>query len=403
MKNPWKHSSPNSFGPRSRPKMAYVSRLRKPRKRSRFQSSRMKKIDEEVHKSQNNMRTIGVANQASMLQRAKQSVLKNGNILQSKSITRSEHPAPSVKSDGKSNHSRAMSQHMKQDLISKSDGKSNHSQVMPQHMNQDLTSKNAGVVNGPLGKLDKTSTLRLKSNPNGALKPMSLARPSKMMQSSANNLNCIKRSYSQANHLKAMLGLIHNMKDQPNLDERPTKGKHSEIVLNGCIGETSDQNLRCEPLSELEIPDDTSLSMPKKRRKGTNVDANDTADCNLQTNEGDSTQCLHSDSGLDGCIGGTNHRNLRCELLPELEIPDDIDLNMPKKKRKYIETNGDDDDIGHQSNEGDYTRLPSHHANVSPLSVSKSVAQQNDYLSKPVDESSWRCIHVFVLHFKVPM
>jgi hypothetical protein len=391
MKIPWKHSSPNSFGPRSRLKMAYVSRLRKPRKLSRFQSSRIKKIDEEVQKSQNNMRTISVAKQASMLQRAKQSVPKNGNIVQSKSITWSEHPAPLVKSDGKSNHSRAMSQHMKQDLISKSDGKSNHSQAMPQHMNQDLTSKNVRVVNGPLGKLDKASTLRLKSNPNGALRPMALACPSKM--------NCIKRSYSHSNHLRAMPGLIHNMKDRPNLGQRATKGKHSEIGPNGCIGETSDQNLRCEPLPELEIHDDTSLSVPKKRRKGTNVDAIDIDDYNLQRNDGDFTQCLHSDGGLDGCIGGTNHRNLRCELLSEPEIPDDIYLNMPKKRRKYIETN--DDDIGHQSNEGDYTRLPSHHANAFPSSVSKSVAQQ-DCFSKPIDESSWRCIHVFVLHFKVP-
>jgi hypothetical protein len=331
-------------------------------------------------RSLNIMRTVGVANQASMLQWAKQSVPRNGNIVQSRPITRSEHPVPLVKSDGTSNHSRAM----------------------PQHMNQDLTSKNVGVVNGPLGKLDKASTLRLNSNPNGALRSMALAHPSKMKQNSANNLNCIKRSYSQANHLKAMPDLIHNMKDRPNLDQRGTKGKHSEIGLNGCIGGTSDQNLRCESLPKLEIPDDTSLSVPKKRRKGRNVDANDTGDCSLQRNDGDSTQCLHSDSGLVGCIGGTNDRNLRCGLLPEPETPDGIDLNMPKKRRKYIETNDDDDDIGHQSNEDDYTRLPSHHANASPSSVSKYVAQQHDCLSKPIDESSWRCIHVFVLHYKVP-
>lgn len=84
---------------------------------------------------------------------------------------------------------------------------------------------------------------------------------------------------------------------------------------------------------------------------------------------------------------------------------------MPKTKRrrKYIETDETDDDvddIGHQSIEGDSTRLHHHatmkdcHANVSPSHVSKSVVQQHDCWSKPIDESTWRCIHA--LHFEVP-
>ncbi|XP_062224992.1 protein PARALOG OF AIPP2-like [Phragmites australis] len=367
-----RQSSGTYFGPRlnmlSRLRMAHVSSPKKPRKHnSRFRSQRMKRILEEVKKSQighmRNRKDIGVTNHAHVLsgklcsskmtsekicksnynvrdqldnfvsQETRPNVPKRGNVEHSKTITMNENLASLAKSAGTSNHSPAMSKHMDQALTSKVNNHSIPSLKDIKH------SKYSGFVNVPSSeKLDRATTVRPTYNSNEMLRPLELSDQSRMKQGFIQYSNSSKRSISLSNHLKAMPGLVHNTKGRSNLDQR-------------------------------------------------------------------SAELMHNTDGPDGCNGRTNDGKYKMRMneplpLEKTEIHDDIDHKMMKKRRKYIETNeeGQDDsgDQSHESDEDDTTRLPSPdaslkdcHAKVSKSFVSNCVEQQCDCCSKPIDEPVW--------------
>ncbi|TVU11068.1 hypothetical protein EJB05_44630 [Eragrostis curvula] len=313
MKKPRKPGSPY-FGPRSSSRFK-VTLVRKSRKHnSRFVSPIMKKIDEEVKKKQNIMRTISAANQASVLPQAKQSFPKIRNMVKSKGTTMSDQLGPSARNVSKLNHSLAMPSKV-----------GNHSKYSP-------------TMSAPSGKLDKATTSRSIHKVNGTPRPQELSRQPRMMQGSAHIPNSIKRSYSQANHLKAMPGLVHNKKVRSNLDHGASMGMRNEGGHGG--------PMRCEPLPELKITGD-----------GMQIEGGlvGTKDKNMGREPSPEPEIPDDRMQSEGGLGGTNDRNMRREPLPEPHIG-----NIARKRRKYIETNDEDDD--------------------------------SDCCSMPIDEPAWRGI-----------
>ncbi|GJN11759.1 hypothetical protein PR202_ga29976 [Eleusine coracana subsp. coracana] len=365
----------------------------------------MKKIDEEIKKGLNIIRTVGAPNQASALQRAEQNVPKNGN--------RGPKIGNRGAKIGNSGHPRIISTSEHLAPLAKNAGKSNHSPSILHHLNQDLTSrinihsKYSGIVK------DKDATLS----------SIELSREAKMKQGPVHSSNFIKGSL-QANRLKAMPGLVHNTKNQLNIDHGATKGINSESEPN-VIGGMKNKNTRCEP--GLKTSSDTNLNIPKKRRKY--IDTNDDdideddptrlpshhatlKDCNAIVSlpfHSNSESAPNLDKGVTkginvesgpNAVGGMKDKNMRCEPLLGPKTSSGSNLNMPKKSRKYIVANGDVDDFDdHRRDEDDPIRLPLHHAtlkdgngnvNVSPpfLSYNESGPNVDQGVSKGINSES---------------